>query len=562
MRKASRLQDHACSIAIALAVIAGCSSNEDAPPTQQPPGADGGVPPPDAPAGDAGGVSETFTQSLIEALKTRGFQVGRGSPILYQASDCERFTYEVTKNCYGNNPAAPYVAVTVPPWPDEYQDPAVASVMGGVVPGQTGVYRLAPQEAIVVYGRMPPPGKYFSLQTWVYSQEGRWKQSDYDYWASQNPAVPMQYLFDTLPADAPTSTRVQSFSSLSNVVNNVVIERQSGASFGTIRYFVVTPDGAMDAAVRAALAAQGVADQDIFTEPIPQRDPLGSIGPIGLDRSANDFVTMMRYAVPDDPNAGQAWRAELPLTILRVRGPGSAPTSPYPQLTPDPRTAVDEVGDAQLQSDFAALIESVCARAQGAPWGFHGSGCETPAPESSILADLVGGYGWTGWYCRSIGMDCLGDQQEAAYYISRPEPIDDGEVYAVVGTLATRTGNATYAALSVNVPSVFKGADNILDTRLARSAAAYAGPVKDPDKFYVWYFARDCEAIAGLTDGRCTTVTPEMVPPRTDTAALGDPALKGMLQVGLRDYIKPGTTRGPDSAKLIAPRILKLTRSR
>lgn len=560
MQNASMLQGHARWVALAL-VIAGCSAKEGAPATEEAPGPDAGVPSPDAAIGDAGGVNVAFTQALIEDLKGRGFQVGQGSPILYQASDCERFTYAVTTNCYGNNPAAPYVAVTVPPWPDEYQDPAIASVMGGVVPGNTGVYRFAPQEAIVVYGRMPPPGKYFSLQTWVYSQEGRWKQSDYDYWASQNPAVPMQYLFDTLPADDPAATRVQSFSMLSNVVNNVVIERQSGGSFGTIRYFVITPDGAMDAAIRSALAARGVADKDIFTEPIPQRDPIGSIGPIGLDKQANDFVTLMRYAVPEDPTAGQAWRTELPLTMLRVRGSGSAPSNPYPLFTPEPRTAVDEVDDAQLQSDFTTLLQSVCNRAQGAPWNFRGSGCETPPPASSIMADLVAGYGWPGWYCRSIGMNCLGDQQEAAYYINQPEPIDNGEVYAVVGTLATKTGNATYAALSVNVPSVFKGADNILDTRLAGSAAAYAGPVKDPDKFFVWYFARDCNAVAPLTDGKCTTLTPETVPLRTDTAAMGDPALKGMFQVGLRDYIKPGTARGPDGKKLITPHVLKFTRS-
>lgn len=517
-------------------------------------GADGGS------SGDASPASDGFTQALRADLEQQGFLVSQGYPVLYRADDCERFTYEATKNCWLNNPAAPYVTPVVKPWPDEYVDPTVANVMGGVVPGYTGVFRFDPREALVIFGQLPPPGKYFGLQTWVFSREGRWKQSDYDFWAQKRDlVVPIQYLFDTIPADNAASTRVQSFSAISNIINNVVIERQSGGSFGQVRYFVVTPDATMDDALRSSLVSLGVLERNIFTEPIPQRDELGSIGPIGLGKEADDFVTALRYAVPDDPAAADAWRNAPPLTVLRVRATTGAP-QPYPLLTFDPRSAVDELGDAQLTSDVTSLIHSVCQRAEGTPWNFQGGGCEEPAPESSILKDLVHDYGWTGPYCRSIGMDCLGDQQDAAYSIAGPKPLDDGEVYAVVGPLGTKTGNATYSALSVNNPALLKGASNLLDTNLAGSANAYSATVKNPDKVFLWFFARDCDAIAGLTDGKCTTITPEMVPFHDDTAALGDPALKGMFQPSVRDYIKPGTTRGPDANKMIRPRVLSFTR--
>lgn len=546
MRIEPMLRGKACWVAFALA-LAGCAAGTEVEP---PPGGTGGT----GGTGGAGG-GDQLTQTLTKNLEDQGYLVSQGYPILYQASDCEAFTYPLTENCYGNNPAAPYVAAVVKPWPDEYQDPAVADVMGGVVPGYTGVHRFDTREALVIYGRLPPPGKYFSLQTWVYSEEGHWSQSAYDYWAARpDRAVPMQYLFDTLPANDPESNRIQSFSAISNIVNNVVIERQSGASFGQIRYFVITPDVRMDRTVRRALAKLGVRDQDVFTEPVPPRDELGSI-PIGLGKNADDFTTLMRYAVPEDPEAGQAWRQELPLTILRVRAQDGAP-EPYPPLVFDRRTAVDEVDDAQLTSDFASLVRSVCDRARGAPWGYDSSGCDEPPPDSSVMKNLTQGYGWTGPYCRSIGMDCLGDQQDAAYYITPPNPLDEGEVYAVVGTLATETGNATYSALSVNDPSLFKGSANVLDSVLAGSASSYAATVRDPDKLYVWFFARDCDAIADLTDGHCTTITPEMVPLRGDTTAPGDPTFHGMFQVGLRDYVKPGTARGPDATKLVTPHIL------
>lgn len=559
MRDRSLRRKWACCGALALA-FAGCSAKRDdtgAPPPTPTGADDAGVPPP---SGDAGPADE-FTRALTTDLEQQGFLVSQGYTILYQADDCERFTYAATKNCYLNNPAAPYVALVVKPWPDEHQDPAVANVMGGVVPGHTGVYRLDRREAIVVYGRLPPKGKYFGLQTWVYSQQGRWSQQDYDFWAHKpNLVVPIQYVFDTLPPEDPSATRVQSFSAISNVVNNVVIERQSGSSFGQIRYFVITPDDTMNEAVRSALAGAGVNERDVFTEQVPQRDELGAI-PIGLGSEASDFVSVFRYAVPEDPAAGQAWRNERPFTVLRVRAREGTPR-PYPLFTPDPRTAIDELGNEQLTTDFANLIRSVCDRAQGTQWNLEGSGCEQTPPPSSLMIDPVRDYGWTGTYCRSVGMDCLGDQQESAYFFGPPQPLDDGEIYAVVGTLGTKTGNATYTAVSVNNPAVLKGAANLLDSTLEGSASAYGGTVKDPNTFFVWYFARDCNAIVGLTDGKCTPITPEMVPLRNDTAAMGDPALKGMLQLGLRHYVKPGTARGPDSTKLITPRVLKFTRRR
>jgi len=532
----------ACRVAIVLSV-AGCGDDDSAP----------APPPGDAVPGD------DFTQKLTADLEARGFEVSQGSTILYRAEDCETFTYPLTKNCWLNNPAAPYVAVTVKPWSDEYLDPAIADVMGQVVPGLTGVFRLDPREAIVVFGRLPPPGKYFGLQTWVFSQEGRWNQEVYDFWAQMaNLVFPIQYLFDTIPADDPTATRIQSMSSLSNIINNVVIERQSGGSFGELRYFIITPDDSMNAAVRSALADLGVPDRNTFTEQIPQRDALGSIGPIGLGPEANDFSTFLRYAVPSDPVAGDAWRNERPLTVLRVRAQEGTPI-PYPLFTFDPRTAVDEVSDVRLTNDFASLIDSVCDRASGEPWNLEVSGCGPQAPGSLAVKEIVRDYGWTGPYCRSVGMDCLGDQQEAALFFSQPQPLDDGQIYAVIGTLATMTGNATYSALSVNNPSLFKGAANVLDNLLEGSANAYAPTVTNPDKFFVWYYARDCDAIARLTDGNCTAITPEMVPLRGDTTAPGDPSLHGMFLLGLRDYIKPGTARGPDARKLITPRMLMLT---
>jgi hypothetical protein len=78
----------------------------------------------------------------------------------------------------------------------------------------------------------------------------------------------------------------------------------------------------------------------------------------------------------------------------------------------------------------------------------------------------------------------------------------------------------------------------------------------------VHYFSTDCAALEGVS-GDC-----ELYPGSgaskccTEISGLstqGDPALQGMITISLRDYIAPGTQRGPDSAKVLRPRVLTFT---
>ncbi|MRR34436.1 hypothetical protein EG829_07005 [bacterium] len=413
----------------------------------------------------------------------------------------------------------------------------------------------------MIYGLMPPPGRYMGLQTWEFSKHGKWKPKDYDQWAdTPDLPFPMQYLFDTIPPGDPKSLRVITFSALGDVVNNVVMERQSGYPFGQTRYFIITPSAATDKAVRLALQAQGVPDSHIFTEQIPSTDDFGLIGPIGMGKNAIDFATAFRYAVPDDPKAAEDWRNNIPLTVLRVRAPDSlGPVQRYSSLTFEPRSANSE---AHLAGDLQNLVAAVCDNlsSQG---NLASTDCTQPPPASSFIPELVRDYGWTGPYCRNIAMDCQADQQEAALFFSSPRSLDSGQVLAVVSALATETGNTIYVGLSANDASIMGGVPNatILDTGLKGSADYYA-PGDDPGRyatFFVHYFARDCGDVPGRPQD-CTEITAEMLPPAGDTTAPGDPALHGMIILSLRDYIAQGTQRGPDASKLLTPRILTFSR--
>ena len=510
-----------------------------------------------------------FTNTLVGYLRRKGFQVNPGYPMLYpkDASICATYAYPAARDCFANNPTAPYVMPVLKSWPNEYVDPATVNMLGPTRRGYGVTYRLGPREAIVIYGQMPPPGRYMGVQTIEFSQQGRWKAKDYHAWANR-PGRPlaMQYLFNTIPPNDRKSGRVITASALGDIVNNVVMQRRSGAPWGKNRYFIITPSATTDRAVRRALRAQGVPDSYIFTEQIPSRDSHGPIGPLGMGKNAIDFNTTLRYAIPG-PGYGEAaaqWRRNLPLTVLRVRAPAEAQGAPaftaavpvdrYGALTYEPHTSHSEL---YLAGDVQNLIAAVCSRTSST-LQLKSTGCGQPPPPSSVLQEMVQ-LGWVGPYCREINMNCNVDNADAAVYLGQPFPLDSGEVYAVVGTLATQTGNATYTALSVNDASKLAGVSNTLDTTLKGSADGYAATVNNTDKFYVHYFTRNCAPLTNLLGDRpadCTPITPQLVPTSGDTSAPGHPALKGMFIPSVRDYIVPGTERGPDSSKLLNPRIL------
>lgn len=494
---------------------------------------------------------------VTDLLRTRGFRVNPGYPMLWGQGACAKYLYPALQTCLGNNPVSPYVMAVVKAWPNEHVGPSPPNTFGQVRRGFTPFYRLSPREAIVIYGKMPPPGKFMGWQAFVWSQPGHWTAKDYNRWArTPNRPYPMQYLFATIPAGDPKAKRTMSWSSFGDSVNNVVMQRRSGDPWGRYRYFVITPSATTDRAVRSALRALGVSNRNVFTEPIPRRDALGTIGPLGLGKNAIDFYTFFRYALPADPTAAQKWWADVPLTVMRVRAPASlGPVRRYAKAKYGKRTARSE---EYLAGDMERLLTAVCSEVTSTAQ-LQSPDCAQPPPASSRVPDPADDYGWNAAYCRKVHMWC-GDISDAGLLWTGPLPLDGGQVYAMVDTLATETGNATYVGLGVNDASTFLSPTGVTDATLKGSADRYGPLVGHPDKFYVHYFTRTCDRLGPMLGARlkldCTEISPDMVPPMGGSAAFGHPALRGAFWPGLRDYIAPGTAHGPDTSKLLRPRIL------
>jgi hypothetical protein len=297
------------------------------------------------------GQVESTARQLMHQLDKQGYEVLRGYFKLYTTDDCD-LSYEVMHTCYANNPAAPYVLPVVPPWPNhpgpgEWVDPATIGAFGKTADGYNAAYRLDPHEALVILAQMPPPAAYFGMKTYLFTRAGALctDSSQYSFVQFFVPAL-FKVFFSYVPNEPESARRVQIIADLSNSPNNVVIANQSRKVWDQLRYFVVTPNPAMDLAIRDAFAKIGIAKDDIFTEKIPGHMESESDPPscpdaaalrFGLDQQADDFATVIRYAMPVDDAAADRWRQRLPLVVLRIRNL-AADDHTYPWTAFEPRT--------------------------------------------------------------------------------------------------------------------------------------------------------------------------------------------------------------------------------
>ncbi|MDR3725840.1 MAG: hypothetical protein P4K86_02235 [Terracidiphilus sp.] len=461
---------------------------------------------------------------LRTGLEADGFAVARGYWTLWGVNEC-KYPLQTLGYCYGNNPTAPYVLAVLPTWKDEYLDQRFHHIINEPLRNMSPTFRMDKHEALVIVAQLPPEARYFGIGTSVFTREIAFNQYDPVIDFVKNDPLLEGILYGVSPDPA----RRMLVSSIGNSTNNVVVKQQiHNAPWNTPAYIVVSSDGDMAAALTNALVLAGASPSAIFTEPVAPQ-----LVRLGLDRSADDLFTYMRYSMPLDPVAGEQWRKELPLTILRIRNMSSQTyDNPFAPPTYTPRTAnFDERtaygGDS---GDFAALQNAVRER-----WGQ--SGTLVDFFSAYIQLDLIGQHclGYDDPFSVPRGpMDCLGDTQDADYQISKSTQIDNGEVVAVMGTLSTETGNATYTSLSVNWFPALVGIANIDDIALKGTAATFG--TANSDKFYVYYVARDC---TGLTS--CREISKKLVP------------TGGLIKFIQRNYINPNSTTGPDPRKIVNP---------
>ena len=468
---------------------------------------------------------ERTVRTLRFGLSAHGFAVARGYWTLWGVDDC-KYPLQTIGYCYGNNPTAPYALAVVPTWNDEYVDQRFHHLLNEPLRNMSGIHRLDQREALVIVAQLPPPARYFVMQSNVFTRKAAFNDQDPIYKTVTDPLL-QSILFGV----SPDPSRRMMVASIGNSINNVVIEKQTDqAPWNRPAYFVITSDEGMKTEMTNALIAAGASESDIFTETVAPQ-----LVKLGLDHSADDLITYIRYSMPDDPVAGEQWRQQLPLAILRVRDMSARQYNhplPVPKYTD--RTGNYNYDETQLTDDFKNLQDAVRTL-----WGQEHVE-SLPFFSAYKKLDLIGQHclDYDDPYPVARGpMDCLGDTQDADYQLSQSAQIDGGEVVAVVGVLSKETGNATYTSLSVNWFPELIGVANIDDKDLKGSAASFASALQyDSDWFYVYYVARDCTGLA-----RCREISKKLVP-------AGE-----LIKFIQRNYINPGSSSGPDPKYILNP---------
>lgn len=470
---------------------------------------------------------EQTVGALRTNLESNGFDVARGYWTLWGAEDC-RYPIQTVGYCYGNNPTAPYVMAILPTWQEEYVDQRFHHLVNEPLRNMSAIHRLDPREALVIVAQLPPEAKYFGLGSNIFTREAELNTQDPIF---SNPNFPLDALMQNLLFGAsPDPTRRMMVASIGNSINNVVIQEQSQKSpWDRPAYIIITSDAGMESEVKDALIAAGAQANDIFTEPVAP-----DLVKVGLDRSADDMITYIRYAVPSNPTDGEKWRKELPLTILRVRDM-SPRTYNQPLPIPAYYARQSNFDEKQLAPDFLNLQDAV-----------RSAWTQTGVPSRSFISmykalDLVGqhclGYGYPDPNVIRGPMDCLGDSQDSDYQFGPSGQIDNGEVVAIMGVLSTATNNATYTSLSVNWFPQLVGVANIDDSQLAGSAANFADVLGEKaNQFYLYYVARDCSGLS-----HCLQLSTKAIP------------AGATLKFIQRNYITPETKVGPNPDMIMPP---------
>lgn len=463
------------------------------------------------------------------------YEVTQGGVLEVDDSVCPQIV-AVFGTCFGNNAAAPYI-VPEPPIDGTYVDPYYATPF--TTPGVTGapsnmIYRLAPTDALVTVVELPPQAAYLGYQSYLFSRE----ISDY----------PTKVRGQVV---SPDPDRYEIFGSVGNDMNNVILGQQLGQVWnGGAAVYITTANERLADILVARAGKRGLDTDRIIVE------PLGKLVDPGTGPQSDDFITLIRYALPKNADAAETWMGNLAANVqtFRVSAP---PTSAVKRFATPSYTPKEPTSEARLkasQRELALLLRRWLREQEG----------PGVLVEPMITSDHVNGkgepYGLVGQDCIAQGTSCVGDNQDTdAYRIAVVGRMGDTQTTFVAGVNHTRTDNASYVSLAIYDMADFTGAASASQSNpravgfnrgtlsgsaarvlkaIGKYGAASAALKADLPLLYVSAVSRKCRPALG-TD--CVTISAADLPPSS------------FVSITQRAYVKPGTTTGADPDVMLTP---------
>ena len=507
--------------------------------------------------------------SVVKALDQAGYNVKEGQADLFEIDDCDK-NVKAFDTSFGNNPAAPYIVPAVPQGDGEVYDYG-KSMQSESNTDLYWTYRLEQDEAILMFGNMPPEGAFVGYETFLFTRHFDGEDLTGMDWLSHCVGLqhhlspnPDNLLYDSPPLattdgqggetypDNPE--RVTLFAN-GPTINRRTLERlyqdQGGDFWGQQAIFSTSPDAAFEDALNNALGTE--------LAKIHVHSPLGPELNYGLGKEADDFWTLMRYAVPKDREEGDAWRYNLAdnLVVLRVSKKSPGGETPHPTFVFEAKDA--DFDERVLAADLQKVANAVAGQLDfgGTAWqeiGIMLSDIPLHAPSSIPMA-----------------MSAVGATHDADYRMSLKKRFESKDFLAIVGVNHTVTGNASYVSLGIYDAGVWKGIKGISQgvdfpapgEKLHGSAEAFfqatgqapSGLTNDLSNFYVQILARpDANLPPAVTAlNGCTLIHDSSSNDEDVVLEYGK-----TIRVTERAYLNPNANAscGPDHTKLLSMIVL------
>jgi hypothetical protein len=341
----------------------------------------------------ANSLNVTTVASWINNLSANGYKPVQGNAFLLTNSACPLFV-SIFNSCFGQNTAAPYI-VPQPPIEQSYVDPYYATQLE--TPGPNGptdiFYRLGNNDALVTVVSYPPTAAYLGYQSYMFSRE----ISNY---VGINPPRARTV--------SPDANRYEVVGSVGNDINNVITQNQGGIPWGgKIVMYITTSNQTLANALVSNAVANGIDRNSILIEPV------GSNVITGNDSAADDMITLIRYAIPQNTSAGTSWINAFNQNVLVYKVTNT--NINVDRFGANQYTAHlvnhSELSLSTAQQQLVALLQTYLTSAQLIPSDNKQTAVTTVDNASGIpVSGLVGSY------CIATGTNCEADNQDTSTY--------------------------------------------------------------------------------------------------------------------------------------------------
>lgn len=427
---------------------------------------------------------------LKESLGAAGYDVRDGAFSWFSVQDCIDLSM---KSCYGNNPSSPYGLVRLPPLPDQ---PAGVGPPNWYPDGDPPMWRLRPDEAIILVGKTPPEADYYGFTPYLYDR-----------------------VFE--------GARHDRFASLSDTANLLTFGAGGVSAFDRDVAIVFSSSLATETKVR-----------DIVASAFPGRLVVpvrfaGSILNMGSSADADTMIMLMRVALFASEEAGKAYLASTPFQVLRATPRAEENVERFGK--PDLVARTPPTDEQSLAATRDALVAAVKSRLGAtATLATHAG--------ATLLPD-------DGFACIEQNRNCLGDNRDTPYLsVPTKAPYQrfpaTGTSLFIVGVNHRATGQATYANVAIYNFADLRGVASVVDDELEGSATEYLPNDPNAKLMYVYEFARDCG-----TRTHCKVV---------DLEAYGI-ADNAEVALSERAYLHPELGVGATGPALLSPTLIAAT---